>query len=150
MASLNRVIEVRQEGQNLVGVIVQEGRVARNLAEVFAPNSLEWAASGVDLRQSHGGRILRKIFPYRETDGRITFQTAADAEVREIFEGGRRFLSVEFVAREESRNTSGVREITRAYLDAVAMVASPEYKQATSEIRSHQEVTFYGGLWRLP
>lgn len=149
MAHLSHVIELRQEGQHLVGTIIQEGRVARNLSEVFAPQSLEWSSSGVDLRRSHGGDVVRKIFPYRESDGRITFTTAADAEVREIFDGGRRHLSVEFISREESRNASGVREITRAILAAVAMVESPEYAQAKSEIR-HQNLTFYGGLWRIP
>ena len=44
-------LELRQEGRELVGVILQEGRAATGgLAEVFAPNgSVEWPADGIDI-----------------------------------------------------------------------------------------------------
>ena len=43
---------------------------------------------------------------------------------------------MEFHAIREVRTAGGVREIQRALVDAAAMVASPEYAQATSEVRS--------------
>ena len=53
-------------------------------------------------------------------------------------QGGKKFLSAEFHSRcVESRSAGGIREIESALLAGVALVSSsPEYKQATAEIRT--------------
>ena len=57
-------LELRQEGRELVGVIVQEGRAATGgLAEVFAPNSIEWPADGIDILPMHRGAPAVKAHP---------------------------------------------------------------------------------------
>ena len=73
--------------------------------------------------------------PTRDADGSLRIETPATPAILEAY-ASRKFFSVEFHAISEVRTKGGVREITRALVDAAAMVASPEYTQATAEIRS--------------
>ena len=138
METLNCPVEVRESetGPQLVGVLIQEGRAASARAEVFAPLSLVWASDGVAVRAEHRGVEVTRAIPTREASGEIRIATPAPPAIVAAFDKGRRFLSIEFHAVHETRSAAGIREIQQAFLPAVALVQSPEYTQATAEIRS--------------
>ena len=128
--------ELRQSGRYLEGVIVQEGRAATGgRAEVFAPNSVEWLADGIDILARHLGDSEVKAIPVRDAEGRIRIRALATDALRRAFAAGRRFLSVEFVAKKEIRTLGGVREIQSALVLAAALVRNPEYGMAVAELR---------------
>ena len=61
----------------------------------------------------------------------------ASAAILAAYNEGRKFLSIEFHAVQETRSKSGVREIQKAYLPGAAMVSpTPNTCMATAEIRS--------------
>ena len=131
-------VEVREAdgGPVLRGVVLQEGRAASGgRAEVFAPLSVVWASDGIALLDAHGGAELARAVPTRDSDGALRISTPATPEILEAYET-RRYLSVEFHAISSTVTAGGVREIRKALLDAAAMVESPEYSQATAEVRS--------------
>ena len=131
-------VELREAsgGPTLSGTILQEGRAASGgRAEVFAPLSVVWPSGGIALLGEHRGEALAHAVPARDEDGSLRISTPATPAILEAY-ASRKFFSVEFVAIAEIRTKSGTREITRALVEAAAMVTSPEYAQATSEIRS--------------
>ena len=138
--SLCAPVELRESetGPMLHGVLIQEGRAASVRAEVFAPGSLVWSASGIALRAEHLGAEDSRAIPTREAGGEIRIATPASPALVAAFNEGRKFLSIEFHSLKETRSKSGVREIQSAFLPGAALVADPEYKQATAEVRSTQ------------
>ena len=106
-------------------------------AEVFAPLSVVWPSDGIALLGEHRGPELARAVPTREANGALRIETPATPAILAAF-ATRKFFSVEFHAISEVRTKAGVREITRALVDAAAMVSSPEYSQATAEVRSTQ------------
>lgn len=123
----------------IVGTIIEQGRVAGDRPEVFAPGAIEWPANGIRLLAEHPGRQVMRVTP--QADGaaiRIDAplpDTAIGREVAsEIREGRKRGLSVEFHAVTEAV-VQGVREITGAIVDAAAVVTEGAYDQATVEVR---------------
>ena len=140
METINCPVEVRESatGPVLRGVLIQEGRAASVRAEVFAPLSLVWASEGVAIRAEHRGVEVARAIPTREANGEITIETPASAALVAAFNEGRKFLSIEFHAVQETRSAAGVREIQQAFLPGAALVADPEYVQATAEVRSKQ------------
>ena len=129
-------LELREHGRELHGVIVQEGRAATGgRAEVFAPNSIEWPASGIDILPEHRAESEVKVIPERQDDGRISIRARATDALRKAYAEGRRYLSVEFHALREVRTPGGVREIQKAMVVAAAMVKTPEYSMAVAELR---------------
>ena len=140
MEKLHCPVEIREadNGPVLHGVLIQEGRAASVRAEVFAPLSLVWASDGISIRAKHLGAEDSRAIPTRETNGEIRIAAPASAAIVAAFNEGRKFLSIEFHAVQETRSKSGVREIQKAYLPGAAMVSDPEYKMATAEIRSTQ------------
>ena len=136
--TLHCPVEVRESeaGPMLHGVLIQEGRAASVRAEVFAPGSLVWSSDGVAIRAKHLGAEDSRAIPTRETNGEIRIAAPASPAIVAAFNEGRKFLSIEFHALQETRSTSGVREIQQAFLPGVALVSDPEYKQATAEVRS--------------
>ena len=131
-------VELREadEGPTLHGVVIQEGRAAQGgRAESFSPLSVVWPATGIALLAEHRGAALAHAVPVRDADGSIRIQTPATPAIREAYET-RKYFSIEFHAISEVRTTAGVREITRALVDAAALVGSPEYVQATAEVRT--------------
>ena len=137
METLKCSIEIREakDGPMLRGVLIQEGRAASERAEVFAPLSLVWASDGIALRAKHLGEEAQRAIPIREPNGEIRIAAPASAAIVAAFNEGRRFLSIEFHALQETRSKSGVREIQQAFLPGAALVAEPEYSQATAEVR---------------
>ena len=122
----------------LHGVLIQEGRAASVRAEVFAPLSLVWASNGIAIRAKHLGVEDSRAIPTREANGEIRIEAPASAAIVAAFNEGRRFLSIEFHAVQETRSAAGVREIQQAFLPGAALVSDPEYKQARAEVRSTQ------------
>ena len=133
-------VELREaeDGPMLHGVLIQEGRAASVRAEVFAPLSLVWASDGVAIRAAHLGAEDSRAIPTRHSNGEIRIAAPASPALVAAFNEGRKFLSIEFHAVQETRSASGVREIQQAFLPGVALVSDPEYKQATAEVRSRQ------------
>ena len=140
METLNCPVEVRESetGPMLHGVLIQEGRAASARPEVFAPLSLVWASEGVAVRAEHRGVEVTRAIPTRESNGEIRIATPAPPEIVAAYNEGRKFLSIEFHALQETRSKSGVREIQQAFMPGAALVAEPEYTQATAEVRSKQ------------
>ena len=131
-------VELREadDGPMLRGVVLQEGRAAHGgRAEVFSPLSVVWPSDGIALRGEHRGSELARVVPIRDADGSLRVETRATEAILTAYKT-RRYFSVEFHALAEVRTAGGVREIQRALLEAAAMVSSPEYSQATAEIRS--------------
>ena len=83
------------------------------------------------------GLLYGRVVPTRDADGSLRIETRATPAILTAYKT-RRYFSVEFHALAEVRTAGGVREITRALVDAAAMVSSPEYSQATAEVRSTQ------------
>ena len=130
-------LELREAGDRLEGVILQEGRAGSARAELFTPGSLIWnGQAGIAIRTEHRGREVARAIPSRHPNGEIRISAKATPEIREAFNAGRRFLSVEFQALAEQRTAARIREISRAYVEAAAMTDDPEYTQATAELRS--------------
>ncbi|MYA99311.1 hypothetical protein F4X90_06490 [Candidatus Poribacteria bacterium] len=134
---LDVITEIREaQGQpSVYGVILQEGRAATQRLELFAPGSVMWPQTGIDIKDGHGGRSIANAVPRRQPDGRISVIIPATQPVREA-RAQSPYLSVEFIALQEHRQRSGVREITEAFVRAAAFVSAPEYQQATTEMRS--------------
>lgn len=130
-------IRASDEGEHLNGVILQEGRAGTSRKELFTPQSLSWPAEGVPLRTTHLQGEVGRVVPTRHPGGEIRIRLKVTPEIRAAFSEGKQFLSAEFFALRESRS-AGIREIEHALLSGTAMVSSPEYKQATAEIRSTQ------------
>ena len=133
-------------GPMLHATILQEGRVARQRAELFAPSSVYWPSDGIGIKLRHdrvdgAGRIVEaapvelRAIPERAPDGSLTITAPATPAAFAAYQAGRRFLSVQFRADDEARNAAGVREIRRALVDNVAMTDQPEYAQARVEVR---------------
>ena len=117
-------------------MLIQEGRAASVRAEVFAPLSLVWASEGVAIRAEHLGAEDSRAVPTREANGEIRITAPASPALVTAYNEGRKFLSIEFHSLKETRSAAGVREIQSAFLPGVAMVRSPEYSQASAEVRS--------------
>ena len=140
METLHCPVELREadNGPVLHGVLIQEGRAASARAEVFAPLSLVWASDGVAIRAKHLGPEDSRAIPTREANGEIRIAAPASPALVAAFNEGRKFLSIEFHAVQETRSAAGVREIQQAFLPGAALVSDPEYKQATAEVRARQ------------
>ena len=133
-------IELREtEGRKprLQGVIVQEGRAAAGgRAELFVPGSITWPESGIAIRTEHRGSEEVRAVPVRDPNGEIRISAVATPAIVAAVADGKNRMSVEFYALQEHRTAAGVREVLRALVDGAAMTSSPEYEQASAEIRS--------------
>ena len=129
-------LELREsdDGEHLVGVVVQEGRAGTARKELFTPQSLTWPAEGIPVRSEHLKGEVGRAVPTRHPGGEIRIRLKATPEIRSAYQAGKKFLSAEFFALRESRS-AGIREIESALLSGAAMVSDPEYRQATAEIR---------------
>ena len=128
-------VEIRQGGR-LRGLMLTEGRAASGgRREVFAPGSVEWPEAGVGILTEHRAAPVMRAVPRREDLGRIVLEAPATPEVRQAVEDGKRYMSVEFFSREERTTAGGVREILRAMVPDVALVAEPEFDTTSAEIR---------------
>ena len=130
-------IELREAGgqRRLHGVLIQEGRVASQRKELFAPGACRWLAEGVDILTEHRGQSEARTLPTRQPDGSIVIDAAASPGMISAVESGKRFMSVEFHALAETRNAANVREIQSALIVAGSLTDDPEYQQTSAELR---------------
>lgn len=134
MDTIHAEIELREAGR-LHGLLLTEGRASSDRRELFVPGAVEWPATGVRIRAAHlvdAGSVL--AYPVRQGN-EIRVNVLPSPELREAVEGGKRYMSVEFRALDESETDSGIREIARALLVGAAVVSSPSYRQTGAEIR---------------
>ena len=130
-------MRIRTEGEELHGVILQEGRAASGgRAEVFVPGSVSWPTEGVRILDEHRGPALTKAFPTRDAEGRIKIRARATAAIRAAVAAGKKYMSIEFRCQEERMTKGGVREVMRAFVDAAALVANPEFDTTSAEVRA--------------
>ena len=126
----------------IVGTVIEQGRVAGDRPEVFAPGALAWPSEGIRLLAEHQGRQVMRVTP--TVDGTAIKidaplpDTAIGREVAsEVRAGTKRGLSIEFHSMAESV-VQGVREIRSAFMDAAAVVTEGAYDQAVVEVRQRQ------------
>ena len=138
-------IEVREAdgGPVLHGVLIQEGRIATQRAELFAPGSCRWPAEGVDIQTEHHGRSEARSLPTRQPDGSIVIDAAASPGIIAAVESGRRFMSVEMHVLSDTRNAANIREILSALITAGALTNIPEYQQSSAELRDRARRPIY-------
>ena len=126
-----------EDGPQLHLVAVQEGRAAgETRRELFTPGSISWPATGVAVRAEHRGAEHGRAVPERAENGEIRLSVPARPPLFAAFQAGKRFASVEFFALEERTTKTGIREVTRALVDGVALTDQPEYEQGRVEIRA--------------
>ena len=134
-------VECRDAGDGPVlhGVLIQEGRAATGgRSEVFAPGAIRWPHDGVGVQLQHLTPPVVRAFPERCDNGEIRIATPATPELRAAVSGGKRFMSVEFIATDASRTRGGVREIRQAIVYGVTLTNNPEYAQARAEVRDRR------------
>ena len=136
-------VEIREAdgSQWLSGVVLAEGRAGSTRSELFAPGSAQRPAEGIVLRTEHLHGDAGRAVPTRHPGGEVRIKVRATPEIRQAFKSGKRFLSAEFHALKEQRS-AGIREVLSALLVGAAMVADPEYVQATAELRSKRKRYF--------
>ena len=91
----------------------------------------------------HLGAEDSRAIPTREANGEIRIAAPASAAIVAAYNEGRKFLSIEFHAVKETRSAAGVREIQQAFLPGAALVSSPEYSQATAEVRARSRRKYW-------
>ena len=140
---MKRTVEIRQEGEQLHGVIATEGRAASaGRREVFTVNSIEWPSNGVGILTEHHGTPEVRAFPVRGERGEVEIRTDANEAIKAAIRGGKRFMSVEFHALEERTTAGGVREILRAFVPDVALTDKPEYDTTRAEVREREDASW--------
>lgn len=137
---MKKFVELREQGRWLIGTILQEGRAASQRREVFAPGSVSWSSAGIALKDGHNGRNLATAYPQRKQDGSLEVKVPLTKPIIETLQNGREGLSVEFIALEERTTAGGIREITKAFVEAAAFVSNPEYTQGKTEIRKRKRL----------
>ena len=126
---------------SLRGTMLTEGRAASGgRAEVFAPGSVEWPSEGVAILTEHRGPVEVRGQVVRQRDGKLTLTARATDAIKQAVASGRKWMSVEFRALEERTTAAGVREVLRAFVDAAALTASPEYDTTGAEVRSKRRM----------
>ena len=140
-------VEIREgrpgrEG-TLHGVMLTEGRAASERKELFVPGSVEWPSNGVAILTEHRGAVETRGQVVRGRDGALALTARATDAIRAAVKAGKRYMSVEFRALKENRTRGGIREIERAFVDAAALTASPEYTQTGAELRSKRRPVFW-------
>ena len=125
--------------RTLRATIITEGRAASGgRRELFTPGAVEWPREGVAILTEHRGVIEARAHPVRQRDGRITLTARATENIKQAVAAGKRFMSVEFRSLSERTTKGGVREVLRAFVDAAALVAAPEYDTTAAEVRNQR------------
>lgn len=119
------------------GVMLQERLAASGgPAEVFAPGSLAWPATGVEIAVGHDGESEIRAFPHRGPDRPLSLRSRAAVAIKRAVAAGQRWMSVEFVALRERTTIFGVCEILSAMLPRAVLTDRPEYDTTAAEIQT--------------
>ena len=130
------LVEARQAGNLLLGEVVYN-REALDRAELFAPGAFTSVADPLVLRLQHDrGRspaatTADHTLTVEDTETSLKLEARlrpGSAEHQLVVRGALTGLSVEFVAREETRNSAGVRIISDAHLDGIGLVDMASYQ----------------------
>ena len=138
--ALDAEIRATADGPCLYGLMIAEGRAARTRREVFAPGSIDWPASGIEIRIGHYTEPVARAVPTRE-GAEVRIVTPATPEIYAAHAGGKTELSIEFHSLAETRTAGGIREIQSAIVTGCALVpvGRGDYgRQAKSEIRERE------------
>ena len=114
------------------------GAASGGRSELFAPGSITWPSTGVDILTEHHGAPATTAYPHRDQLGKIQIRAKATDAIRQAVAAGKRFMSVEFRALDERTTKAGVREILSAFVSAAALVAAPEYDSTAAEVRERK------------
>ena len=152
METLYVPLEFREDTSNaspglLSGVLMRYEERARDRPELFENNAFYWPPDGILIRELHpkpnapATPAIMRAMPFMEgKELRISAPLPNTTKGRDVAEsmkgpmplyGG---LSVEFAA-EKQVNRNGLRVISRAYLDAAALVHRSAYSDALVEVR---------------
>ena len=132
-------IELREtEGREpmLHGTILQEGRAASERREIFAPGSVRWPGTGIEIMPEHRGTVESRAHPIRSDTGELSITARATDALQKAVAAGKRYMSVEFVSLEERTTPGGVREILKAMVYGAALCSVPEYDMTAAELRN--------------
>lgn len=145
-----QLFEIRETAgrePEITGILLQEGRIARRRKELFAPGAICWPSEGVEIRTRHRVPGNVRGHPVRDRNGTIRITARATPEIEQAVRSGKAHMSIEFHALEQRFNESGVREINRAIVPSVALVARPEYIQTRAEIRESDYLERRARAW---
>ena len=146
MSERTAPLEFRASGRTLTGEAIRYGQQATDRPERFEPGVFQ-PLGAVSLNLQHDRSIT-----LAETGDRLTVTDTpraleVRAELRDgaaltmLHRGSLRGLSVEFRAIDEHRDSSGVRVIEKASLEAIGLVDAPSYS-GRLEVRR-------GGFWGI-
>ena len=130
-------LELREAGDRLEGVILQEGRAGSARAELFTPGSLIWngqagSRSGLSIE---GARLrARSRLAIRTAKSESARKPRRKSVRRSTRAGGFCPSSFRRLPNSARRRASG--RSPAPYVEAAAMTDDPEYTQATAELRS--------------
>ncbi len=140
---LRQGVELRADGRTLTGAAIRYGDVSPSHRERFAPGSLVVSPDLAPTLGHRTGRVLAYGDDVRVEDrqdaliveAHLPRTKTADRALDGVQSGRYRGWSVEFVARRESRDASGVRVIEAADLPGLALVDHPSYPGSGVEAR---------------
>ena len=131
--------EVRVSGRTLTGIAMPYGTVSPDFRERFEPGAFgEIRAIDVNLQHDPAVVVARGA---TLTDSPRALSVAATlpdgaGALALVKRGALRGFSVEFLAKRERRDASGVRVVARAELTGLALVDKPSYPGARPEVRA--------------
>ena len=110
-----RESETSSSPGRITGTLIEQGRVAGDRPEVFAPDSIEWPANGIRLQAKHYGDTVMRFTPKVEGQRLIIDESLPDTELgrhvaSEIRSRRRPELSIHFHATEDA---DGIRRYPR-------------------------------------
>lgn len=147
-----REAEIRLAGRNLTGIVMAYDTQARDRPELFRAGAFDPLPDDVRLNIQHdpereiaslGNGLVLQDSP--ESLELRTELREGSAELTLVRRGGLNGLSVEFHARQETRE-SGIRVIERAELTGIGLVDSPSYSRSRIELRQRRLTTLRGVL----
>ena len=142
-------VELRADGRTLIGAAVRYGDTSPTHRERFAPGSLVVSPDLAPTLGHRTGRVLAYGADVRVEDradalivsAHLPRTSTADKALDGVQSGRYRGWSVEFFAREETRE-SGIRVIRKAELPGLALVDHPSYPGSTVEARQRSRSYF--------
>lgn len=136
-------VELRADGRTLIGAAIRYGDVSPSHRERFEPGSLTVSPNLAPTLGHRTGRVLAYGDDVRVEDradalivaAHLPRTETADMALDGVRSGRYRGWSVEFIARRESRDASGIRVVEAADLPGLALVDHPSYPGSRVETR---------------
>ena len=145
MERIKRNVELRANGRNLAGVVMDYGDVSNSHQERFTAGAFRFAES-VPINLLHDDLKAIAWYPgggvtLNDTEHELRFDAdlppipAADLALELVATGKAQGLSIEFRAIKEKRD-NGIRVIEQADLLGIAIVPNPAYGKSRVELRA--------------